>query len=333
MKFLVVGLGSMGKRRVRNLLALDHKDIAGFDNRKDRLEESSQKYRIQTFADFQQALAAFKPDALIVSTPPDIHMEYAYKAYELGIDCFIEASVTHAEEILKLHKLLAQKDTVIVPSCTMRYFPGPKKVKELVAKGVVGKILNVNYHTGQYLPDWHPWEDIKDFYVSKKETGGCREIVPFELAWLNDIFGRPRPLSAFKAKLSDMKADIDDIYHCLLGYDKGVIANITIEILSRPAATRELRVLGSEGILVFSADDNCIKYINTSSKKWEHLALGCGTMEQQYINPEEPYIEEIGDFIKAVLEKDRSVFPNTLLDDYDVLKTLRELEEMATRSE
>ena len=32
MRFLVIGLGSMGKRRVRNLIALGHKDnVAGFD--------------------------------------------------------------------------------------------------------------------------------------------------------------------------------------------------------------------------------------------------------------------------------------------------------------
>ena len=38
------------------------------------------------------------------------------------------------------------------------------------------------YHSGQYLPDWHPWESYKDFYVSNPATGARREIVPFELS-------------------------------------------------------------------------------------------------------------------------------------------------------
>lgn len=36
MRFLVVGLGSMGKRRIRNLQELGFNKIVGFDIRKDR---------------------------------------------------------------------------------------------------------------------------------------------------------------------------------------------------------------------------------------------------------------------------------------------------------
>ena len=38
MRALVIGLGSMGKRRVRNLMALGYKDIAGYDPREERIE-------------------------------------------------------------------------------------------------------------------------------------------------------------------------------------------------------------------------------------------------------------------------------------------------------
>ena len=47
MKFLVVGLGSMGKRRIRCLLALNQKKVAGFDVRKDRRNEASKKYALK----------------------------------------------------------------------------------------------------------------------------------------------------------------------------------------------------------------------------------------------------------------------------------------------
>ena len=47
MKFLIVGLGSMGKRRIRNLQALGHVELAGFDIRKDRRDESKEKYDIE----------------------------------------------------------------------------------------------------------------------------------------------------------------------------------------------------------------------------------------------------------------------------------------------
>ncbi len=189
--------------------------------------------------------------------------------------------------------------------------------------------MNINYQTGQYLPDWHPWERIEEFYVSSRETGGCREIVPFELTWLNDIFGVPEPLACAKAKLTDMKVDIDDIYHCLLRYPGGILANVTVEVISRPLATRELRVLGTEGEIVFSADENCVRYAKAGSPEWMRFDLGSSTVETGYINPEEPYIAEMRDFVEAVGKRDKSLYPNTLLDDYHVLQTLYRLEELS----
>ena len=329
MKFLVIGLGSMGKRRVRNLIALGNNDIAGFDLRKDRCLEASEKYGIASFPDIESALKSFCPDALVISTSPAHHMQYAWMGFELGLPCFIEASVVDADRILELHEISEDSPVLIAPSCTMRHYQGPKQVKELIEQCVIGKPLNVNYQTGQYLPDWHPWEKIEDFYVSERETGAGREIVPFELTWLNDIFGEPEPLACVKAKLTDMNADIDDIYHCLLRYPDGVLANITVEVISRPQATREMRVLGSTGEIVFSADENCVRYCNKDSHEWVRFDLGGGTIESGYMNPEEPYIAEMRDFINAITQNDKSLYPNTLLDDYRILKTLCELEKLA----
>jgi predicted dehydrogenase len=329
MKFLVIGLGSMGKRRVRNLTALGDNEVAGFDLREDRCLEAIKKYGITTFPDIESAFKNFCPDALVISTSPAHHMKYAWMGFELGLPCFIEASVVEADLILELHTTTAKTTILMAPSCTMRHFPGPKKIKELIGQGAIGRPLNINYQTGQYLPNWHPWEKIEDYYVSVHETGAGREIVPFELTWINDIFGEPKPLGCVKAKLSDMNADIDDIYHCLLRYPNGVLANITVEVVSQPQATREMRVLGSAGEIVFSADENCVRYCNNDNPEWVRFDLGGGTVAAGYINPEEPYIAEIREFVNAITLNNKSLYSNTLLDDYCVLQTLYQLEKLA----
>ena len=50
MKFLIIGLGSIGKRHIRNLISLkiNPKNITGFDPRKDRVKEVK-AYGIQSF--------------------------------------------------------------------------------------------------------------------------------------------------------------------------------------------------------------------------------------------------------------------------------------------
>jgi len=332
MKFLVIGLGSMGKRRVRNLIALGCKDnVVGFDTRVDRTGEASE-YGIKVFNDFDEAISSHNPNAFLISTPPNLHMKYAYFAAENGISCFIEASVVDADKILELSKNIEGKNILMAPSCTMRYYPGPIKIKELIENNIIGKILNFNYHTGQYLPDWHPWEDIKDFYVSNPDTGAAREIVPFELTWLNDIFGDSNPLACVRRKLTDMSANIDDIYHCLLEYPNNTLGNVTVEVISRPKAVREFRVMGSEGEIVFSGDTNSLKYINIHMSEWKTVSFEEGTVENGYINPEEPYINEVKDFVDSVelvSNGEASIYPNTLEDDYKILQALYKLEDIS----
>ena len=330
MKFLVIGLGSMGKRRVRNLQALGVEYVAGFDVRKDRRLETKTKYVISVFDDIETAIAEANPDACAICTPPDLHMHYAFFAQARNIDCFIEASVVEKEEILRLDQLMRGGSTLALPSCTMLFYPGPKKIKELVDAKAIGEVISINYHTGQYLPDWHPWEDIADFYVSKRETGGAREIVPFELTWLCHIFGVPKALACWKGKLSALNVDIDDLYHCIMQFpNSGMVCNMTVEVISRPQATREMRILGTEGEIVFSGDANSVRYRNIQMQDWAHFEFKAGTVENLYINPEEPYIEEMRAWTQALVSRDASLYPNSLREDYQILKVLSDLEALA----
>ena len=79
MKIGVVGLGSMGKRRVRDLLDLGA-DVVGFDVRDDRCTQGRDMFGIATRESFAGLLAE-RPRAIVISTPPDVHARY----YELTV--------------------------------------------------------------------------------------------------------------------------------------------------------------------------------------------------------------------------------------------------------
>jgi predicted dehydrogenase len=330
-KFLVVGLGSMGKRRVRNLSALGHREIAGFDVRADRRAESAALGLATVFDSLDQAFERFRPDAVVVSTSPEAHMDVVFEALARGLPCFIEASVVDAPRIRELAQRADARGVLMAPSCTMRYFPGPRIVRELLEQRAIGRVLSFSYQTGQYLPDWHPWERIEDFYVSRRETGGAREIVPFELTWLAALFGPPEPLACAKAKRSDMPADIDDLYHCLLAFPDGLLGSLSVDVLARPTATRELRILGSEGQLVMSADEQCVRYCSLATgSQWVRRPIVAGSVQDGYINPEEPYIAEMSDFVRAVEQRQPALFPNNLRDDARLLDCLERLEALSS---
>ncbi len=324
MKILIIGLGSMGKRRFRNLKALKEEDIIAFDLREDRRKEVEEKYGIRTFANFEEAMKE-KPDVFIISVPPDIHLEYQLYAAKNNIHFFTEASVVKdgLEEVIEL---LKDKDIVGAASSTLRFHPAVKRIKELVDNDKIGKLCTFTYHSGQYLPDWHPWEKVSDYYVSKKKTGGGREIVPFELNWITWVFGEVASVSAIVGNTLNMGEGIDDVYHALLTFKSGLIAHLLVDVVSR-YAYRQFKLLGADGVIEWDWNTKQVGVYNPKNKKWKYYKEDSGVAQEGY-NPniiEEMYIDEMKHFLNSVQKKEQ--YHYTLEEDYKILELLYKIEE------
>ena len=322
MRFFIAGLGSMGKRRIRNLQALGYSDITGYDIKDERNKEAEEKYHIKTvnrydtiqFNDF---------DAMIVSVPPDVHTIYLEQAVINKKPVFVEASVILSG--LKEIDILAKKNEVLVaPSCTLKFHPAIKIIKEIVQSKKYGKITNFVYHSGQYLPDWHPWERVTDYYVSKKETGGGREIVPFELTWIVDILGSPRRITGFYGKTMDVGANIDDTYAISLDFN-GIYGLLLVDVVSR-YATRRFTMNLEKGQIIWKWDEQCVRLYDSDKKIWNQTQYPRGKSVEGYNSNiiEDMYIEEIQAFINAM--KGTGIFSNSLEDDISVLEQLYKME-------
>jgi predicted dehydrogenase len=315
MKFLIIGLGSMGKRRIRNLQYLKAGEIMAFEPMEARRKEAEEKYGIRAFADIDEALAE-NPDAMIISTPPDKHHSYAMLAARINKHFFVEASVI-SDGMTEIIKACKGKNIVAAPSCTMRMHPAIKKIKELVDSNVIGRILTFSYHSGMYLPDWHPWEDYRTFYVSKKASGACREIVPYELTWITDVLGSVDTISGMKDKLTKLETEIDDAYQILMKFKSGTLGHMLVDVISR-VPYRSLKLMSEEGVITWEWGVG-IRVYTASDKSWKDYPEESGTSVEGYDQKikEEPYIEEMRRFIEAIQGK--RPYPYTLEDDYQVL--------------
>jgi predicted dehydrogenase len=322
---LIVGLGSMGKRRIRNLQSLGINNIFGHDIRIDRCEEASEKYGIIVSTDFDQLIQLYKFQAFVISLPPAIHHIYMKKALELDIPSFIEASVLDTDFQSIIQKV-NEKGLCFAPSCTLHFHPAIKKISQIIQNKELGKLSNVIYHSGQYLPDWHTYEKVSDFYVSNKETGGGREIVPFELTWITMLFGLPSRVVGFYKKTIEIEGaeDIEDTYNLLMDYDH-MIFNLSVDVVSR-YATRRMVINGSEKQLYWNWEDNCIRIFDPISSKWEVIKYEAASAENGYNKniTEQMYIDEMAAFLNAIHTNEK--FPNTLEQDYKVLGLLYAVE-------
>ena len=320
--FLIVGLGSMGKRRIRNLRVNGEGEIIGFDIRIDRRKEAETKYKIQTIDDFK-ILSPDDFDVIIISTSPEAHGDYIRFALEHKKHFFVEhpTSDDGYEDIFEHNHL----DIIKVPSCTFLFYEPIKMIKKILDDDAIGKILVFQYHMGQYLPDWHPWEDYREVYFSNKETSACREMLPFELIWLNWLMrSQVEDISGTITKTSNLDMDAEDIVLATLKYKNGIYGNVIIDVISRKPF-RTLRILGSNGVLEWERFENVIRLYDSAKKKSTLLPVPKGNAEAGYVNEEEMYNDEIKAFLDAIYVK--SPYPHSFEDNLSNLQALFHLME------
>ena len=315
--FLIVGLGSMGKRRIRNLNANEEKNIIGFDIRIDRRKEAEKQYNIQTIDDFK-ILSPDDFDVLIISTSPEAHGDYIRFALNHKKHFFVEHPTSDDGYIdIFKHNYL---DIVKAPSSTLLFYKPLKMIKKILDEDAIGKILAFQYHMGQYLPDWHPWEDYRKVYFSKKNTSACREMVPFELIWLNWLMdSQVEDISGTITKVSNLDMEADDIALAILKYKNGIYGNIIIDVISRKPL-RNLRVLGSNGVLEWERFEHTIRLYDATTETSSIFQVPKGNPEAGYVNEEEMYNDEIKAFLDAIYGE--APYPHTFEENLLNLQAL-----------
>lgn len=323
MRVLVIGQGSMGRRRVRNLLHIGTTEVAAFEPDGERRQQAQDENGIRAFATFEDGLA-WGPDAVVISTPPDRHHEYALGAARRDLHFFTEASVVPGET-RELIDAVAGKPIVAAPSCTLRFHPGIRTMRTRIAEGAIGRPLVVLHHVGQHLADWHPWEDYRTFYVARRETGPAREIVPFELNWMTYLFGGLTSIQGVCEKVSALEVDIDDLYSGLVRFDSGVEGMLVVEVISRPAI-RCARIVGEEGTLIWDFGAREVREWDKAGDRWiEHPDPPPVEGPGGVWVAENMYIEEMRGFLDAIAG-DLDAYPFSLEEDDQLLRALAALE-------
>ena len=276
MRFGVAGLGSMGSRRVRDLLAAGH-EVTGLDIRPDRADAARARFGIQTTASPEELLAGI--EALVVSTPPDAHIEWYTRALETRLPFFSEANVLcpHSRWF----------GGAGYPSATWRFHPIVRALHERLASA---EVYSGQHRYGGNLAAWHPWERYDEFYAGRRrETSAARELVPFELDILTWALGPVRSVAAQRDKRGRWATDIDDSYMLLLEFASGVPASLTVE-LHHAEPTR--------GTLV-----SCSEFVIATDMLVPSLRLRGGGDEEvvpEAFDLEQVYADEIAAFVAAL---------------------------------
>lgn len=241
MNVIVFGLGSMGKRRIRLIRKYDNKiTIVGVETDEKRRAICAKDLNIEIYESLDKVAALNNFNCAFVCTEPLSHSKIITQCLQLGLHVFSELNlvVDGYEENISLSK---QKELVLFMSSTFLYRNEIIKIKSLVQEA--NCLLNYMYHVGQYLPDWHPWENYKDFFVGDARSNGCREIFAIELPWLTDVFGDVVKVDVVKNKVSNLNIKYNDNYLVIIQHSSGHKGILAVDVLSRKAV-RNLEIFG-----------------------------------------------------------------------------------------
>lgn len=328
MTVLVIGLGSMGRRRVRLLQSFDISiRVAGVDSREDRRNQAESELGIRTFESLDYVCQEGDlVNAVFVCTSPLLHAKIINECLDRGFHTFTEINLVddgYQENV----KLARDKSLVLFMSSTFMYRKEIEYIKDAV-RGNSSKKSYI-YHVGQYLPDWHPWENYKDFFVCDRRTNACRELMAIEFPWLFDVFGVPVKWSTTKYKSSTLDIEYPDVFQIMFTHRGGNTGMIQIDLVSRKAVrnfeciTEDLYISWDgtpQGLNKYdfdTRDDVPVRLYDTVNKRDDYSA---SIIEDAYLSEIKEFFGTIAGETTARYGFDRDKTVLSIIDEIEGIK-------------
>ncbi len=262
MKFVIVGLGSIGKRHQKNLQALGYQTVSC--HRDDSLKK---------------ILNQEKPDGVFICNPTSLHLPVAMIVAEAGCPIFLEKPVSHSlKGVDKLIQIIKHKKLVVQVGYNLRFEPELMKIKKLLENQKYGKVYSTRIVAGSFFPDWRPGIDYKKNYGARLDLGGGVTLdLSHEIDYAYWLLGRAKKVSAMLKKAPKLEIETEALAQLNIEFETGVIGQIQIDYLSR-TYRRNMEIVTEKETINWD-------YAKLKNKGW---------------NSNEMFSNEVKHFVKAI---------------------------------
>lgn len=290
----------MGQKHIRNLKSLGMENVSVCDTNASNLSKVTTEYNVKGYNDFTEAIGASSPDAVLICTPPYLHVSQAFNAIKYGAHVFVEKPLSNSTDgVFDLISEARQQNKIIQVGYNFRFQKGLIKMKELLDDGQIGRVLWARAEYGQYLPDWRPNQDYRNIYTAKKsEGGGILMDASHEIDYMLWLLGEIDTLHCIAGTISDLEVDVEDTASINLRFKSGSIGEIHLDFVQR-AFSRTCKIVGTEGTLIWGALEPSLKWFNIDSNSWQNINVE-SELNDKYRDEIETFLCSVNDSLETV---------------------------------
>lgn len=313
MKILMIGLGSIGQRHLRNIKRVygDEFEILAYRTRRlqrtfsDSMQvregvDLESEFGLKVFTDLEEALAE-KPEIAYITNITSKHMDTALACAKAGCNLFIEKPLSHTlDGIKELKRLAKEKDITIFMGFQNRYHVCVQKLLQLLKSNAIGSIQNVSAEFSERLTTMHTYEDYSQTYMARADMGGgpILNLQIHDLDLLRYIFGEPVDVTSILSKTSKLEVDVEDGASSIYTFqnsDGSIFPAYTHTDFFQYPPAHCFNIVGEKGRIEIDMNRASLKLIVEGQIK-EDVVF---TKFQR----NDMFIEELKDFIKCVKDK------------------------------
>jgi predicted dehydrogenase len=299
-KILIAGIGSIGRRHLRNLQTLLCSEIVAYRSGRGVFPDADLDGI--TIEHELEAALAHHPSAVIVSGPTALHLPIALAAVQNGCHLFVEKPVSHSlEGVSQLQLEVAKRDLAVLVGFHFRFHPALRQIKLWLDAGTIGNIVSAHSHWGEYLPGWHPLEDYRAGYSARADLGGGVVLTlchPFDyLRWL---IGEVTSVSGVTEKRTGLNTDVEEAAHATLRFTGGAIGSVYLDYVERPSS-HWFQIIGERGTIRWDNSDGVAHLYTAESEGRESFAPPEG-FERNTM-----YLDEMRHFLNCIDGREQPV--------------------------
>jgi predicted dehydrogenase len=293
MKLLVVGMGSIGQRHVRNLRELRDIEILVYRRRRRPLPENLRGDWLREFDDLDAALDE-GPVAALICAPPTLQVESASRAVEAGCHLFIEKPISDRLDGLEaLVGDVERRSLVTLVGYNLRFHPQLLRIHQLVTAGRIGRVTSIRAEVGQYLPDWHPDEDYREGYSARRNLGGGAILdLIHEIDYVQWLGGPVSRVACFAERASELAISVEDTAEIILDFEAGAIGSVHVDYVQRTLG-RNCKIIGDAGTIVWNLPEQELRLFEISSPEWQ-------VFHEHGFESNTMYVEEMRHFLDCI---------------------------------